>query len=131
MRVSVDVSLVKDLPGGQGVSYGHTYTTAGDTRVALLPMGYADGLPRAGSSRVPVSLGDRRFIISGRVCMDQVVLDVGDLQVSPGDEAVLFGDALRGEPTAQEWADVTDTIPYEIVTRMSGRLPRVYVGGRE
>ena len=131
MRVSVDVSLVKDLPGGQGVSYGHTYTTAGDTRVALLPMGYADGLPRGGSSRVPVSLGDRRFIISGRVCMDQVVLDVGDLQVSPGDEAVLFGDALRGEPTAQEWADVTDTIPYEIVTRMSGRLPRVYVGGRE
>lgn len=129
MRVAVDVSLVKEVPAGQGVSYGHTYTTPGDTRVALLPIGYADGVPRAGSSCAPVSVAGHRLCVNGRVCMDQVVVDVGDLAVAPGDEAVLFGDAARGEPSAQDWADATDTISYEIVTRMSGRLPRVYVGG--
>lgn len=131
MRVAVDVSLVKEVPLGQGVSYGHTYTTAGATRVALLPIGYADGVPRAASSLGPILLAGTRLTISGRVCMDQIVLDIGDLPVSPGDEAVLFGDALRGEPTAQEWAAASGTIDYEIVTRMSGRLPRTYVGGRE
>ncbi len=127
MRVAVDVALVKDVPVGQGVSYGHTYTTAGDTRVALLPMGYSDGVPRAGSNRAPVSIGGRRFTVSGRVCMDQLSIDIGDAVVREGDEAVLLGDARRGEPTAQDWAEATDTISYEIVTRMSPRLPRTYL----
>ncbi|MDO5711517.1 MAG: alanine racemase [Micrococcales bacterium] len=128
MRVAVDVALVKDIPGGQGVSYGHTYTTVGATRVVLLPIGYADGVPRGASNCAPVSLDGRHLRISGRVCMDQLVVDVGDLPVRPGDEAILFGDAGRGEPTAQEWADATGTISYEIVTRMSSRLPRSYAG---
>lgn len=129
MRVEADVALVKAVPAGQGVSYGHTYTTASDTRVALLPIGYADGVPRHASGAGPAVLRGRRFTIAGRVCMDQVVLDIGDLDARPGDVAVLFGDGRDGSPTAQDWAQAAGTISYEIVTRMSGRLPRVYVGG--
>lgn len=129
MRVEADVALVKEVPAGQGVSYGHTYTTTADTRVALLPIGYADGVPRHASGAGPASLRGRRFTIAGRVCMDQVVLDIGDLDARAGDVAVLFGDGRDGSPTAQDWAQAAGTISYEIVTRMSGRLPRVYVGG--
>lgn len=130
MRVAADVSLVKAVPAGCGVSYGHTYTTLRATRLALLPVGYADGIPRHASGAGPVRLGGARHTIAGRVCMDQIVLDVGTTPVAPGDEAVLFSDGLDGSPTAQEWADAAGTISYEIVTRIGGRLPRVYVGQR-
>lgn len=128
MRVTASVALVKDAPAGHGVSYGHTYTTPADTRLALVPLGYADGLPRHASGSGPIRVGGRTWPIAGRVCMDQVVLDVGDAHVEPGDEAVLFSDGRDGEPTAQDWAWAADTISYEIVTRISGRLPRRYVG---
>ena len=118
---------VKDLPEGQGVSYGHTYVTDRDTRVGLVPMGYADGIPRAASNAGPMLLGERRLSIAGRVCMDQVVLDLGpDTPAVAGDEVVLFGSAAAGEPSAEDWAVATGTISYEIVTRMSSRLPRYY-----
>lgn len=129
MRVVADISLVKPIPAGQGVSYGHRYAPPTDTRIALVPMGYADGVPRHASGVGPINVGGQRHTIAGTVCMDQVVLDIGDLPVEVGDEAVLIGDALRGEPTAQEWAQACGTISYEIVTRMSGRLPRLYLGG--
>jgi alanine racemase len=128
MTLRARIALVKDVPSGQGVSYGHRYTTSGDTRLALVPLGYADGVPRNATNLGPVQIRGRRFTVSGTVCMDQFVVDVGDLVVEAGDDVVLFGDGRNGEPTADEWAAVTGTINYEIVTRVGARVPRVHVG---
>ncbi|HEY7042554.1 MAG TPA: alanine racemase [Nocardioidaceae bacterium] len=122
------VALVKEVGPGHGVSYGHTYVTSGPTRLALVPLGYGDGVPRHASSRAQVWLNDRRHRIAGRVCMDQFVLDVGDAPAAAGDEVVLFGDGRQGEPTAHDWAVAAETIGYEIVTRIGSRVPRTYVG---
>ena len=124
MRASARVLLAKDVPAGTGVSYGHTYTTARRTRLAVIPVGYADGIPRAASGKAPVMIRGRHYRIAGRVCMDQFVVDVGDDPVEAGDEAVLWGDASYGEPTAQQWADAAGTIHYEIVARAGGRFVR-------
>lgn len=127
MSVRARVMLVKRLPAGQGISYGHHYVTTAETTVAVVPVGYADGVPRAASGKGPVALGGQTFPIAGRVCMDQIVLDVGDLPVRAGDEAVLFG---GDGPHVDEWAAVCGTINYEIVARMgSDRMARVYEGG--
>lgn len=128
MRLSAHVALVKNAPAGHGVSYGHTYTTTTDTRLALVPLGYADGVPRHASGAGPVRVGGQTFRVAGRVCMDQVVLDVGDADVREGQQAVLFSDGRDDEPTAQDWAEAAGTISYEIVTRISPRLPRRYIG---
>jgi len=128
MTARARVMLTKRVPAGQGVSYGHTYFTDRETTLAVVPLGYADGIPRAASNAAPILLGGKHRRIAGRVCMDQVVLDCGDDPVQDGDEAVLFGPGDGGEPTADEWAAVLDTINYEIVTRFgSSRVPRVYV----
>lgn len=129
MRVEARATVVKRVPAGQGVSYGHTYVTDRETTLVDVPAGYADGVTRHGSNVAPVQVGGRRFTISGRVCMDQFVVDVGDLPVTAGEEVVLFGSGDDGEPTAEDWAQATGTISYEIVARMSTRLPRVYIGG--
>jgi alanine racemase len=128
MTVRATVALTKRVPAGVGVSYGHTYFPQAETTLALVPVGYADGVPRAGGNRAPVLAGGARRTIAGRVCMDQFVLDVGDAPVRPGDEVVLWGPGDKGEPTAQDWADVLDTIHYELVTRVGGRFTRRYVG---
>ncbi|GAA0717540.1 alanine racemase [Dactylosporangium roseum] len=129
MSVHARVALVKSVSAGEGVSYGHTYKTLKDTTLALVPLGYGDGVPRSASSRGPVWLAGKVRRIVGRVCMDQVVIDCGDDEVRVGDEAVLFGAGTEGEPTADDWALAGDTINYEIVTRMgSERTPRIYVG---
>jgi alanine racemase len=128
MTVRAGVALTKRVPAGVGVSYGHTYFPASETTLALVPVGYADGVPRAGGNRAPVLAGGAQRTIAGRVCMDQFVLDVGDALVAPGDEVVLWGPGDRGEPTAQQWADAVDTIHYELVTRVGGRFARRYVG---
>ena len=129
MSVRARVLVAKRVPAGSGVSYGHTYTTSRETTVAVVPLGYADGLPRAASNRGPIRLAGRLRQIAGRVCMDQVVLDCGDDEVAAGDIAVIIG-AGDGEPTADDWAAACETINYEIVTRMgSSRVPRVYEGG--
>ena len=128
MTVRAAVALTKRVPAGAGVSYGHTYTTQAETTLALVPVGYADGVPRAAGNRAPVLAGGARRTIAGRVCMDQFVLDVGDAAIAPGDEVVLWGAGDRGEPTAQDWADAVDTIHYELVTRVGGRFSRRYVG---
>jgi alanine racemase len=128
MTVRATVVLTKRVPAGVGVSYGHTYFPESETTLALVPVGYADGVPRAAGNRAPVLAGGSRRTIAGRVCMDQFVLDVGDDPVQPGDEVVLWGPGDRGEPTAQAWADVLDTIHYELVTRVGGRFTRRYVG---
>ncbi|WP_369257719.1 alanine racemase [Geodermatophilus amargosae] len=128
MTVRARVALTKRVPAGAGVSYGHTYTTDAETTLALVPVGYADGVPRAAGNRAPVLAGGAQRTIAGRVCMDQFVLDVGDAAVAPGDEVVLWGPGDRGEPTAQQWADAVDTIHYELVTRVGGRFTRRHVG---
>jgi alanine racemase len=129
MTARARVAQTKQVPAGQGVSYGHTYFTSRETTLALVPLGYADGVPRAGSNVGPVQIGGRRRTVAGRVCMDQIVLDVGDDPVVAGDVATLFGPGDDGGPTADDWAEVVGTINYEIVTRFgSSRVPRVYDG---
>lgn len=118
------VSAVRRVPAGSGVSYGYEHRTGRDTTLALVPLGYADGVPRQASGRGPVVIGGRRFAVSGRVAMDQFVVDVGDTPVSVGDEAVLFGDPTLGVPSATEWANAARTINYDIVTRVGSRVPR-------
>jgi alanine racemase len=131
MTARAGVMLTKRVPAGQGVSYGHTYLTPAETTLAVVPLGYADGVPRAASSRAPVAVAGRLHRIAGRVCMDQIVLDCGDQAVAAGDVAVLFGPGDGGEPTADDWAQACDTINYEIVTRFgSARVPRYYDGER-
>ena len=129
MTLRADVALVKRVPAGQGVSYGHRYTTQRETTLALVPLGYADGVPRHATNVGPVSIAGRRYCISGTVCMDQFVVDVGDDVVEVGDAAVLFGPGDEGEPTADDWANAVGTINYEIVTRIGARVPRSYIGG--
>jgi alanine racemase len=128
MTVRATVALTKRVPAGVGVSYGHTYFPERETTLALIPVGYADGVPRAAGNRASVLAGGAQRRIAGRVCMDQFVLDVGDAEIAPGDEVVLWGPGDRGEPTAQDWADAIDTIHYELVTRIGGRFTRRYVG---
>jgi alanine racemase len=122
-----DLALVKRVPAGQGVSYAHRYTTTRETTLALVPLGYADGVPRHATNVGPVQIRGKRFTVSGTVCMDQFVVDVGDLDVSAGDEAVLFGPGDAGEPTADDWAAAIGTINYEIVARVGSRVPRVHL----
>jgi alanine racemase len=129
MTLRSRIALTKRVPAGSGVSYGHVHVTERETGLALVPLGYADGVPRAATAVGPVWLGGRRRTVTGRVCMDQFVVDVGDDTVAAGDEVVLFGSGRHGEPTAQEWADVLGTISYEIVTRIGARVPRTHVGG--
>ena len=129
MTLTARVAVAKRLPAEHGVSYAHRYTTSAETTVVLVPLGYADGVPRSATNRGPVLVGGRRRVISGTVCMDQFVVDVGDDPVTAGDEVVLFGPGSAGEPTAQEWAEALDTISYEIVSRIGARVPRTYVGG--
>lgn len=128
MTLRAALASIKRVRAGEGVSYGHAYTTARETTLVVVPLGYADGIPRNASNVAPVSINGARFTISGRVCMDQFVVDVGDLPVAPGDHAVLFGPGNDGEPLAQDWADAVETIHYEIVTRIGPRVHRTYVG---
>ena len=127
MTLRATLANVKRVRAGEGVSYGHTYTTDRETTLALVPLGYGDGVPRHASNTAPVAVNGRQFRISGRVCMDQFVVDVGDLDVGDDDEAVLFGPGTSGEPRAHDWAEALDTIHYEIVTRIGARVPRTYV----
>jgi len=132
MTLVARLSLVKDVPAGCGVSYGHSYTTPRATRLGLVPMGYADGIPRSASNVGPLAVAGQRHRIAGRVCMDQVVVDLGPgSRAAAGDEVVIFGTGAAGEPTAADWAVSTETISYEIVTRLGSRVERVYVGAQE
>ncbi|MEV5316293.1 alanine racemase [Streptomyces sp. NPDC052687] len=126
MTLSASLALVKQVPGGHGVSYGHRYTTAGETTLGLVPLGYADGIPRHASGTGPVLVGGKWRTVAGRIAMDQFVVDLGGDEPEPGARAVLFGPGDRGEPTAEDWAQAAGTIAYEIVTRIGTRVPRVY-----
>jgi alanine racemase len=129
MTARARVLLTKRVPAGQGVSYDLTYTAPRETTLAVVPLGYADGIPRSASGAGPIQLGGKVRPIAGRVCMDQVVLDCGDDPVSAGDVATVFGPGEHGEPTADDWAAAAGTINYEIVSRFgSARVRREYDG---
>ncbi|MGY0059352.1 alanine racemase [Streptomyces sp. LZ34] len=131
MTLVASLASVKRVPGGHGVSYGHRYVTPGPTTLALVPVGYADGIPRHASGTGPVLVAGKWRTVAGTVAMDQFVVDLGGDAAAAGDEAVLFGPGDRGEPTAEDWARAVGTIAYEIVTRIGARVPRVYVGRAE
>lgn len=130
MTVAARFSQVKRLPAGHGISYAHQYVTDAETTVGLVPVGYADGLPRSASNVGPIFAAGKARKVAGRMCMDQFVVDLGDDDVRAGDEVVIFGPGITGEPTADDWARACDTISYEIVTRIGPRIPRIVVGGR-
>lgn len=132
MSLRTQVSLVKRVAAGGGVSYGLTYVAPADTVVAVIPVGYADGVPRALSGKLRVRINGRDFPGIGRMCMDQFVVDLGPDGggVTEGDEVELFGTGADGAPTAGEWADLTGTIDYEVITGIGGRIVRRYVGGQ-
>ncbi|GAA0910602.1 alanine racemase [Pseudonocardia zijingensis] len=133
MTLRARVALVKRVPAGEGVSYGHEWTAPRDTTLALVPLGYADGVPRRLSGRMRVLLGGALRPVVGRVSMDQVVVDCEDgTGVREGDTAVFFGPGANGEPTAQDWADELGTIHYEIVTGVHlRRVTRTHIGAAE
>ncbi|MFG2077234.1 alanine racemase [Nonomuraea maritima] len=126
MTLVARAALVKRVAEGSGVSYGHLHVCDRETTIAVVPLGYADGVLRHATDRAEVLAGGRRRRVTGRVCMDQFMIDMGDDKLSAGDEVVLFGPGDQGEPTAQEWADTLGTITHEIVTRIGSRVPRVH-----
>ncbi|KDQ69014.1 alanine racemase [Streptomyces halstedii] len=127
MTLSASLALVKEVPPGHGISYGHHCTTSAETTLALVPVGYADGVPRHASGRGPVLIDGTVRTIAGRVAMDQFVVDLGGETPEPGARAVLFGPGDQGEPGAEDWAAAADTIVYEIVTRIGRRVPRIHL----
>jgi len=128
MTLRARLALVKRVPAGSGVSYGHRYVTSRETNLGLVPLGYADGVPRAASGSRLVTARGRRWPITGTVCMDQFVVDFGDEPVEAGDEVTLFGPGDDGEATAQEWGEAIGGISYEIATGIGARVPRTYPG---
>jgi len=128
MTVRGRLIQVKRLPAGVGVSYAHRYVTSRETTFGLLPLGYNEGVPRHATNKAEVLIRGRRFRIAGTVNMNQIILDLGDEPAEAGDEVVLFGPGDSGEPTAQDWADLLGTLSYEIVTRFTGKVPRIYSG---
>lgn len=132
MSLRSRLALVKTIPAGQSVSYGSSWTAQRATRIGLVPLGYADGVPRSASGRAEVLVAGVRCPVIGRIAMDQFVIAIDDRidNARAGEEVVVFGDEASGAPTADDWAVASDSIGYEIVTRVSARVPRRYVGAR-
>jgi alanine racemase len=128
MTLTAPVVSVRRVRAGTAVGYGHTWRALRATTLALLPLGYADGLPCAASGRAEVLLRGRRRPVVGRISMDQVVVDVGDEPVQPGETATLIGPGDGGEPTPADWADWAGTLPHEVVTGIGPRVARQVAG---
>jgi alanine racemase len=127
MKLLSKVAQVRRIKAGEGVSYSHTYVTPRDTTVALVPIGYADGIPRIAATQASVLCRGVRMPVLGRITMDQFVVDAGDLAVEPGEPVTIFGDGSSGEPTIAEWAEWAQTIPHEIYCGLGERVPRRYI----
>jgi Alr-MurF fusion protein len=126
LAFKTQVAQVKDIPTGEGISYGATYITDKPTRIAVLPVGYADGFRRSPSNWGEVLVRGRRAPIVGRVCMDQSMIDVTDVPgVRQGDEVVLIGRQGDDELTAEAVAERLGTIAYEVVAALLARVPRI------
>ncbi|MFT4299426.1 MAG: alanine racemase [Aeromicrobium sp.] len=129
MTLRVRLAAVKRVSAGQGVSYGHRYVTDRETTLALVPAGYGEGLHRAAGGRAQAWFAGRRVPVVGTICMDQMVVDLGDLPAERGDVLTLFGSGAAGEPTAVDWAAASGTIAYEVVTALGGRIGYTYGEG--
>jgi alanine racemase len=129
MTVVARVSSLKKVSAGAGVSYSHTWIAKRETQVGLVPVGYADGIPRNASNQVAVAIGGRIVSQVGTIAMDQFVVDCTDLgaEVTAGAEVYVFGSGAHGEWTADQWGLACGSLGYEIVTRLGARIPRVYV----
>ncbi|GGR63617.1 alanine racemase [Nocardioides luteus] len=127
MTVRAELAMVKQIEAGAGVSYNHTWVAEEPTTVGVVPAGYAEGIQRSAGNRAEVWVDGARRPVRGTVCMDQVVIDLGSDEVEPGSEVVLWGTGADGEPTAQDWAEASGTIAYEVVTRIGGRMKRRHV----
>ena len=127
MKLFAKLQLVKAVKAGQSVGYGGTAITKSDTKLGVVTLGYADGVPRNANHSAGIFVAGKRAPIIGRVSMDQFVVDLGaDSLAKTGDEVIVFGDGSQGEYTIDEWAKACGTINYEIVTRIGVRVPRIY-----
>jgi alanine racemase len=130
MTLRAQLANVKQIEPDAGVSYGWTWRAPEQTVVGLVPLGYADGIPRHASDVGYVGWRGAQVPVRGRICMDQFVVELGrDADAAVGDEVIVFGPGDEGEPTAEDWARWCGTIGYEIVTRLGVRVPRLYRGG--
>ena len=124
MTLTAPVVQVRRVRAGTPVGYGHTHRTAAATHLGLVPLGYADGLPRIASGRAEVLVRGVRRPVVGRISMDQLVVDLGVRGVDLGETVVVFGPGAGGEPTVAEWASWADTLEHEIVTGIGARVQR-------
>lgn len=122
LSLQAEVVAVKVVPSGTAVSYGYTYRTANTSTLALVAIGYADGVPRSASNRARVRIGDHRGVIAGRIAMDQLVVDLGDGSAAVGDLAVLWDDA----GTMAQWCDATSRTAAALTTRLGSRIQRIW-----
>lgn len=126
LSLKTRVIFVKRIKAGCGISYGLTYRTKRAANIVTLPVGYGDGYPRNLSNLARVLIGNKSFKVSGRVCMDQIMVDVGNYKAKVGEEAVLIGRQGKEQITAEELAQLSGTISYEIVCGLGSRIPRIY-----
>jgi alanine racemase len=126
LRLVGEVIAVKHVGADRGVSYGYTYRTSHPTTLALIALGFADGIPRVATNRAPVRIGAYTGRVTGRIAMDQFVVDLDGTEVAVGERAVLFGDPALGEPSVLEWADLIGIAPAVITGRLGRRIERVY-----
>lgn len=127
MTLKTTVAYVKTLKAGADISYGRTFTAEKDMKIATVPIGYADGYVRQNAADGYMLVNGKRAKIVGRICMDQTMLDVTEIDdVEVGDEVIVFGTGERGEPTADSLAENTGTINYEVVCLVGKRVPRIF-----
>ena len=132
MTLKSHITHIKDVPAGEGISYGHTYKTTESRKIATIAAGYADGYPRALSNTGKVIINGKFAPITGRVCMDQFMVDISDIpDVKVDDDVILFGSDGKNEITAEEIGKMTMSFNYEIICSIARRVPRVYKKGSE
>lgn len=127
LNLKTKVMFVKRVPKGFGISYGHDYITKKETKIVTLPIGYGDGYPRSLSNKAFVLIRGKRFKVCGRICMDQLMVDVGEESVKVEDEVMLIGPQGKHKITVEELALLSGAIPYEIVCGLGNRIPRIYI----
>ena len=128
MTLKAKISNIKQVPSGTGISYGQIFTTERESKIATIPIGYADGYTRLLTSKAEVSIKGKRVPVVGKICMDQCMIDVTDIEdVNIGDEVVLFGDGSNNSPHIDEIAEALGTINYEVICMVGRRVPRVYI----
>jgi alanine racemase len=129
MTLEAEVIAIKSVEAGTGVSYGYTYRAPRTTTIALVSIGYADGVPRLASNSATAAIAGVAYLVVGRIAMDQLVLDIGAADAAPGDTVTIFGDAAAGASTAVEWALRTRRLPVNLTAGLGRRVERVFPRG--